>query len=289
MQSVKIGKLLRQLAVLISRNFQLIWNQKLTLGSLILQAPLMVLVIKLVGEPDCFTSNLINIGSRTVLFIVCAMASFMGLLNSYREICKDREIIFREASVGVSLLATVLSKAITLFLVEAVQAGILTAGFVEIIHIPQNHLLLDTNVEIFITIFLLMAASSAMGLLVLCQPEKQRSRGAAGAGAHHRAGGVQRRYVQYDRRADGHQLYHCLPLGHGGAGRFHRFERPPFLAESRAGQPDVRCHRAQPGAQLADAGVDYPGVRGGGMAGAVYWVQSEKGIIGTAQSAFFSR
>ena len=105
-------------------------------------------------------------GSRTVLFIVCAMASFMGLLNSYREICKDREIIFREASVGVSLLATVLSKAITLFLVEAVQAGILTAGFVEIIHIPQNHLLLDTNVEIFITIFLLMAASSAMGLLV---------------------------------------------------------------------------------------------------------------------------
>ena len=166
MQSVKIGKLLRQLAVLISRNFQLIWNQKLTLGSLILQAPLMVLVIKLVGEPDCFTSNLINIGSRTVLFIVCAMASFMGLLNSYREICKDREIIFREASVGVSLLATVLSKAITLFLVEAVQAGILTAGFVEIIHIPQNHLLLDTNVEIFITIFLLMAASSAMGLLV---------------------------------------------------------------------------------------------------------------------------
>ena len=99
MQSVKIGKLLRQLAVLISRNFQLIWNQKLTLGSLILQAPLMVLVIKLVGEPDCFTSNLINIGSRTVLFIVCAMASFMGLLNSYREICKDREIIFREASM----------------------------------------------------------------------------------------------------------------------------------------------------------------------------------------------
>ena len=166
MQSVKIGKLLRQLAVLISRNFQLIWNQKLTLGSLILQAPLMVLVIKLVGEPDCFTSNLINIGSRTVLFIVCAMASFMGLLNSYREICKDREIIFREASVGVSLMATVLSKAITLFLVEAVQAGILTAGFVEIIHIPQNHLLLDTDVEIFVSILLMLVASSAIGLLI---------------------------------------------------------------------------------------------------------------------------
>lgn len=288
MQSVKIGKLLRQLAVLISRNFQLIWNQKLTLGSLILQAPLMVLVIKLVGEPDCFTSNLINIGSRTVLFIVCAMASFMGLLNSYREICKDREIIFREASVGVSLLATVLSKAITLFLVEAVQAGILTAGFVEIIHIPQNHLLLDTNVEIFITIFLLMAASSAMGLLV--SASLKSSEAAVLLVLVLIIGQVVFSGVMFSMTGALTAISYIIVCrwGSGGAGRFHRFERPPFLAESRAGQPDVRCHRAQPGAQLADAGVDYPGVRGGGMAGAVYWVQSEKGIIGTAQSAFFT-
>lgn len=166
MQSVKIGKFFRQLRVLTARNFQLIWNQKLILGSLVLQAPLMVLVIWLVGEPDCFTANLINIGSRTILFILCAMASFMGLLNSYREICKEREIIFREASVGVSLLATVLSKAITLFSIEALQAAILTAGFVSIIHVPQNHLLLDTDVEIYITVFLLLISSSAMGLLV---------------------------------------------------------------------------------------------------------------------------
>ena len=31
------------------------------------------------------------------------MATFMGTLNSYREICREREIILREASVGVSL------------------------------------------------------------------------------------------------------------------------------------------------------------------------------------------
>ena len=51
MQSVKIGKLLRQLAVLISRNFQLIWNQKLTLGSLILQAPPNGLVLVSIDYP----------------------------------------------------------------------------------------------------------------------------------------------------------------------------------------------------------------------------------------------
>ena len=166
MHGMKPGKFSRQLGVMLARNFRLIWNKKLILGSLILQAPLMVVVIALVGEPDCFTSNLINIGSRTILFVVCAMAAFMGLLNSYREICREREIIFREASVGVSLLAAVLSKALTLFLVELVQAAILTAGFVTLIHIPQNHLLLPTNLEVFLTLLLLLMASSAMGLLV---------------------------------------------------------------------------------------------------------------------------
>ena len=71
------------------------------------------------------------------------MAAFMGTLNSYREICKEREIILREASVGVSLLAVVLSKAFVLLLIEDVQAAILTFGFVRIVNIPQNHLLLD--------------------------------------------------------------------------------------------------------------------------------------------------
>mgnify|MGYP000720188309 CR=1 FL=1 len=166
MQPIKLMKFWRQFTVLVQRNLRLILNDKLTMASLILQAPFMVLVIKMVVDPDCFTSNLINIGSRTALFIISAMAAFMGTLNSYREICKEREIILREASVGVSLLAVVLSKAFVLLLIEDVQAAILTFGFVRIVNIPQNHLLLDTNVEIFITIFLLMAASSAMGLLV---------------------------------------------------------------------------------------------------------------------------
>ncbi len=162
----QINRFFRQLWVLTGRNFQLIWNNKLVLANLILQAPLMVGVIFLVGDPDCFTSNLIDVGSRTVLFILAAVASFMGLLNSYREICKEREIIFREASVGISLGATVLAKAVTLFLVAAVQAAILTFGFVRVIHVPKNDLLFDTDWEIYLTVLLILVASAAMGLLV---------------------------------------------------------------------------------------------------------------------------
>ena len=166
MQPIKLMKFWRQFTVLVQRNLRLILNDKLTMASLILQAPFMVLVIKMVVDPDCFTSNLINIGSRTALFIISAMAAFMGTLNSYREICKEREIILREASVGVSLLAGGLSKAFVLLLIEDVQAAILTFGFVRIVHIPQNHLLLDTNVEIFVSILLMLVASSAIGLLI---------------------------------------------------------------------------------------------------------------------------
>lgn len=159
-------KFLRQFTVLVQRNLRLIWNDKLLLASLVLQAPFMVFVIKLVVDPNCFTSNLVNVGSRTALFILSAMAAFMGTLNSYREICKERDIILREASVGVNLLAVVLSKAFVLLVVEIVQAAILTVGFVNVVHIPQNHLLFETNLEIFVTVLLMLFASSATGLLV---------------------------------------------------------------------------------------------------------------------------
>ena len=139
---------------------------ELLLASLTLQSPFMVLVVKLTADPNCFTSNLVNIGSRTALFILAAMATFMGTLNSYREICREREIILREASVGVSLPAVVLSKAAVLLLVEVLQAAILAFGFVSIVHVPQNHLLLETDMEIFITVLLTMFSSSCIGLLI---------------------------------------------------------------------------------------------------------------------------
>ncbi|MCO7110869.1 ABC transporter permease [Gemmiger formicilis] len=166
MQPVKFLKFLRQFVVLVERNLQLIWNDKLLLASLTLQSPFMVLVVKLTADPNCFTSNLVNIGSRTALFILAAMATFMGTLNSYREICREREIILREASVGVSLPAVVLSKAAVLLLVEVLQAAILALGFVSIVHVPQNHLLLETDMEIFITVLLTMFSSSCIGLLI---------------------------------------------------------------------------------------------------------------------------
>ena len=75
MQPVKILKFLRQLGVLVQRNLQLIWNDKLLLASLALQSPFMALVIKLTADPNCFTSNLVNIVSSSVTKISMSVSS----------------------------------------------------------------------------------------------------------------------------------------------------------------------------------------------------------------------
>ena len=234
MQPVKILKFLRQLGVLVQRNLQLIWNDKLLLASLALQSPFMVLVIKLTADPNCFTSNLVNIGSRTALFILAAMATFMGTLNSYREICKEREIILREASVGVSLPAVVLSKAVVLFLIEILQSVILAMGFVAIVHVPQNHLLLETDIEIFVTLLLKLRGAADLGAF-----QQWRKRDSGGAGADDRSGRIQQCHVHLDRRSGNDLHHHCLPLGYGRTGRLHRSEQPHGVAAGRAGRPHV--------------------------------------------------
>ena len=249
----ELSAFFRQLRVLIARNFQLIFNNKLVLASLLLQAPLMVGVIALVGDPDCFTSNLIDVGSRTVLFILAAVSSFMGLLNSYREICKEREIIFREASVGVSLGATVLAKMVTLALISLVQAAILTAGFVRVIHVPQNDLLLDTDFELYITVLLILLSSASMGLLVSAAFKNSESAilfvlvliiaQVVFSGALFPVSGAM--------TAIGY-LVTCR-WGDGGVWRLHRPQQPAGLAQCRAGQPHVQRHGAKPYTLLADA------------------------------------
>ena len=62
MRFTEVMKFFRQFTVLVQRNLRLIWNDKLLLASLILQAPFMVFVIRLVVDPKywhryCSTSS----------------------------------------------------------------------------------------------------------------------------------------------------------------------------------------------------------------------------------------
>lgn len=152
--------------VLVERNLQLIWNDKLLLASLTLQSPFMVLVVKLTADPNCFTSNLVNIGSRTALFVFSRYGDVYGhaeLLPRDLQGARDhpargirrRQPARSRAEQGGGAAAG-----------RGFAGGYPGLGFVSIVHVPQNHLLLETDMEIFITVLLTMFSSSCIGLLI---------------------------------------------------------------------------------------------------------------------------
>lgn len=166
MQPVKFLKFLRQFVVLVERNLQLIWNDKLLLASLTLQSPFMVLVVKLTADYELLYLEPCQHRQPDGALYFSRYGDVYGHAELLPRDLQEREIILREASVGVSLPAVVLSKAAVLLLVEVLQAAILAFGFVSIVHVPQNHLLLETDMEIFITVLLTMFSSSCIGLLI---------------------------------------------------------------------------------------------------------------------------
>lgn len=163
MEKVRFG---RQLRVLIWRYATLQFNDKVSFVATLLQAPLMVYILTVIAQEDCFVSSTPSTAGKTILFVLCAMAAFMGILNSYREICKEREIILREASVGVRPMACLLSKVVVLFLIALFQGVILTAGFAFLVELPDVDLAMGTGAEVFITVYLILVASTCMGLLI---------------------------------------------------------------------------------------------------------------------------
>ena len=71
-----------------------------------------------------------------------------------------------ESGLELAMEAAGRTMAAVLLLVEIAQAAILALGFVSIVHVPQNHLLLETDMEIFVTLLLTMFSSSCVGLLI---------------------------------------------------------------------------------------------------------------------------
>ena len=113
--------------VLSKRYFRQIFTNLSTLLPLILEAPVMLIILFISCKQDAFTAKDIT-QANLVAFMLVVMAAFMGLLNSYREICKEREILSREVYGGLDIPAYVLSKMLVLSVIGIVQCAILFGG-----------------------------------------------------------------------------------------------------------------------------------------------------------------
>ncbi len=154
---------LRQLFILIRRYFKLISSDMASLVLMFGQAPIMLLILTTVITNETFD---FHDKAKQFLFVVSSIATIMGVLNSFIEICKERDIFRREYAVNLSLRAYVLSKFCVLGIICFIQSVILCWGITAMADLPEPDLLFATFGDFLITTYLILLASTAMGLLI---------------------------------------------------------------------------------------------------------------------------
>lgn len=116
--------------VLVRRYFKQIFTSLGTFLPLLLQAPVMLAIVYIVCVKDAFihkTAEYLT-SANVVLFVLVVMCALMGILNSYREICKERDILAREVFGGLDTTAYALSKFTVLAACGAAQCIVLFGG-----------------------------------------------------------------------------------------------------------------------------------------------------------------
>lgn len=118
--------LIKHTAALTARYARTLVRDRKTLAILLGQAPVMGLLIGLL-----YPSGLLTLpdhqpdNSVEFVFLLVTAALWLGLIDSCREITKERSIIARELAVGVRLDAYLIAKTALLFLLTAVQCALL--------------------------------------------------------------------------------------------------------------------------------------------------------------------
>ena len=118
-----------QFRVLFCRYMRQIITNPWTIIPLVLEAPFMLVIVSFVYKDNCF----IDFGkgglsaANTTLFLLALAPALMGLLNSYREICKEREILSREVFGGLDVTAYVVSKVAVLAIVVTAMGLLVSA------------------------------------------------------------------------------------------------------------------------------------------------------------------
>ncbi len=107
--------------------------------------------------------------TRFTIFIIVAAAIYMGMFNSLTLVCKEREIIRRELMTGMNNYAFATSTMILQLIIVSVQALVFTAFYswhLNLDFVEYPVLFGNTMVAIWLSLMLIMMASSALGLVV---------------------------------------------------------------------------------------------------------------------------
>ena len=146
-------------SALCKRYVALIFSDKISLLTLLFQAPIMLVVI------DIACSDNFGYWQATVtMFVISVICVIMATLNSYREICKERDILIRETNAGLDSTAYILSKVWVQGIICFFQALVLVIGTNFIIEFNISEFI--QYLHYFIVTFLTLLASTCVGLFI---------------------------------------------------------------------------------------------------------------------------
>lgn len=155
---------IRQFGILTMRYAELMKNDLPRLCMLLLQPVLIALLLGIVADNQVFE---IYESTKSILFALSCAGIWIGLFNSIQEICKERVVLKREYMGNLKLWSYTLSKFVIQMLVGVFQAAIMTVVFQLVIGMPEKGILLDNSFpEIFLTIWLTITASMALGFII---------------------------------------------------------------------------------------------------------------------------
>ncbi|HEY3870861.1 MAG TPA: ATP-binding cassette domain-containing protein [Actinocrinis sp.] len=160
---------LRQLSTLMRRYSSLISADRRNTLLLMAQGPILgLLMLAAFGKDNLVPGTAAAAtNSTTVLLALILAASYLGASNAIREIVKERPILVRERSVGLSVWAYVLSKAIVLGVMTVIESFILT--YIALLRQggPGTGVLLaNGRLEIAVVVSLTGLAAMSLGLMV---------------------------------------------------------------------------------------------------------------------------
>ena len=106
--------------------------------------------------------------TRNGVFALVCGCIWIGIFNSIQSICKERDIIKREHRSGLYISSYVVSHAIFEMAICIAESIIVTAIFCIIFNknLPSSGVFAPTFIELWISFFLTIFASDALGLMV---------------------------------------------------------------------------------------------------------------------------
>ena len=157
--------LVKHTVALTARYARTFWRDRRTLAILIGQAPVMAALIALLYPAHAFAlpDHQPTRSAQLGVFARHCRGFWLGLIDSCREIVKERTIVLRELVVGVRLDAYLLSKAGLLLVLAAVQCALLVA--VAAVIQPLHHGL-DAYLALGGLLVLTSWSTVALGLVV---------------------------------------------------------------------------------------------------------------------------